>query len=98
MVTISDIAYTIFGLENHSDIWTQGWKFHIDDKHTSNIEEEKVCDYKRLTVTEMVDKELSVGDQRCYLKVEPKFTHAQKKVSFCDAVKTEGIKFYKQTH
>jgi hypothetical protein len=46
----------------------------------------------------MVDKGLSVDDQKHYLKVKPKFTHGQKKISFCDAAKAEGIKFYKQTH
>jgi hypothetical protein len=46
----------------------------------------------------MVDKGLSVEDQKHYLKVKPKFTHGQKKIFFCDAVKAEGIEFYKQTH
>ena len=46
----------------------------------------------------MVDKGLSTDDQKCYLKVKPKFTHGQKKISFCDAMKAEGLKFYKQTH
>ena len=46
----------------------------------------------------MVDKGLNVEDQKHYLKVKPKFTHGQKKISFCDAVKAEGIEFYKQTH
>ena len=46
----------------------------------------------------MVDKGLSLEDQKHYLKVKPKFTHGQKKISFCDAVKAEGIEFYKQTH
>ena len=46
----------------------------------------------------MVDKELSIDDQKHYLKVKPKFTHGHKNISFCDAVKAEGINFYKQTH
>ena len=46
----------------------------------------------------MVDNGLSVEDQKHYLKVMPKFTHCQKKISFCDTVKAEGIEFYKQTH
>ncbi len=46
----------------------------------------------------MVDKGLSLEDQKHYLKVKPQFTHGQKKISFCDAVKAEGIEFYKQTH
>ena len=46
----------------------------------------------------MVDKGLSLEDQKHYLKVKPQFTHGQKKISFCDAVKAEQIKFYKQTH
>ena len=46
----------------------------------------------------MVDKGLSLEDQKHYLKVKPKFTHGQKKISCCDAVIAEGIEFYKQTH
>ena len=32
------------------------------------------------------------------MKIKPSFTHGQKKISFCDAVKEEGIKLYKRTH
>ena len=46
----------------------------------------------------MLDKGLSAEDRKNYLKVKPKFTHGQKKISFCDAVKAQGIEFYKQTH
>jgi hypothetical protein len=46
-----------------------------------------------MMMTEMVDKGLSVDNQKSYLKVKPKFTHGQKKISSCDAVKTEGIEF-----
>ena len=79
-------------------MWKQEWRFHIDNQHTSNVEKEKFHEYKRLSLLEMVDKGLSVDDQNNYLKVKPKFTHGQKKISFCDAVKAEGIKFCIQTH
>jgi hypothetical protein len=46
---------------------------------------------------ELVDKGLSIDNQKHYLKVNPQFTHGQKNISFCDAVKAEGNKFYKQT-
>ena len=89
---MSDIAYTIF-LENHSEVWKQEWRFHVDIQHTSNVEKEKFNKYKRLSLSEMVDKGLSIDDQKRYLKVKPKFTHGQKKISFSDAVKAEGIDF-----
>ena len=41
---------------------------------------------------------MSTNNQRRYMKVKPMFTHGLKKVSFCDAVKEEGIKFYKRTY
>jgi hypothetical protein len=78
-------------------VWKQEWRFHVDNQHTSNVEKEKFREYKRLSLSEMVDKGLNVDDQKHYLKVKPKFTHGQKKISFCDAVKAEGIDFYKQT-
>ena len=46
----------------------------------------------------MKDMGISVEDGRHYLKVNPKFIHGQKNVSFSDAVKAEGVQFYKQTH
>ena len=45
----------------------------------------------------MVDKGLSIDNQKHYLKVNPHFTHGLKKLSFCGAVRAEGNKFYKQT-
>ncbi len=45
----------------------------------------------RLSLSEMVDKGLSIDDPKHYLKVKPKFTHGQKKISFCDAEKAEGM-------
>ena len=98
LLSVSDMAYTIFVLENHSEMWKQEWRIHIDNQHTSNVEKEKFREYKKLSLSDMVDKGLSVEDQKHYLKVKPKFTHGQKKIFFCDAVKAEGIEFYKQTH
>jgi len=98
LLSVSDIAYTIFVLENHSEVWKQEWRFHWDNPNSSQIEKEKFREYKKLTGSEMLDKGLSAEDRKHYLKVKPKFTHGQKKISFCDAVKTQGIEFYKQTH
>ena len=98
LLSVSDIAYTIFVLENHSEVWKQEWRFHSDNPNSSQIEKEKFREYKKLTLSEMLDKGLSAEDRKHYLKVKPKFTHGQKKISFCDAVKAQGIEFYKQTH
>ena len=46
-------------------------------------------------LSQMVGTGISVEDQRCYLKVKPKFTHGQRRASFSDAVKVEGFEFYK---
>ena len=69
-----------------------------NNQHTSNVEKEKFHEYKWLSLSEMVDKGPSIDDQKHYLKAKPKFTHGQKKISFCDAVKAEGVEFYKQPH
>ena len=37
LLSVSDIAYTIFVLENHSDVWKQEWRLHVDNQHTSNV-------------------------------------------------------------
>ena len=79
-------------------MWKQEWRFHVDNQHTSNVEKEKFREYKRLSLLDVVDKGLSLDDLKCYLKVKPYFTHGQTKISFCDAVRAEGIKFYIQTH
>jgi hypothetical protein len=66
--------------------------------HPCNIDKKKFSEYKKSTEAQMVDMGISVEDRRCYLKVTPKFTHGQRKVSFNDAAKVERMKFYKQTH
>jgi hypothetical protein len=63
LLSVSDMAYTIF-LENHSEVWKQEWRFHVNNHHTSNEEKEKFHEYKRLSSSEMVDKGLSVDDQK----------------------------------
>ena len=50
--SVSDIANTIFVLENHGEVWKQEWKFHVDNQHTLNVDKEKFCEYTRLTVSE----------------------------------------------
>jgi hypothetical protein len=53
---------------------------------------------KELTEAQMEVMGINVEDSRCYLKVKLKFTHEQKELSISDAVKAEGVEFYKQTY
>ena len=62
LLSVSDIAYTIFVLENHSEVWKQEWRFHMDNPNASQIEKEKFHEYKKLTLSEMLDKGLSAED------------------------------------
>ncbi len=89
---MSDIAYAIFVLENHSEVWKQEWRFHMDNPNASQIEKEKFHEYKKLTLSEMLDKGLSVEDRKHYLKVKPKFTHGQKKILFLRCCESTGYR------
>ena len=40
LLSVSDNAYTIFVLENHSEVWKQEWRFHMDNPNTSHVEKE----------------------------------------------------------
>ena len=74
-MTVSDIAYTIFVLENHGEVCKQDWKFHEDNHYTSNAEKEKYHECKKMTEAQMVTNGMSIEDRRCYMKIKPRFTH-----------------------
>jgi hypothetical protein len=61
-MTVSDIAYTIFVLENHGEVWKQDWKFHVDNHYTSNAEKEKYRECKKMTGAQMVTDGMSIED------------------------------------
>ena len=46
-MTVSDIAYTIFVLENHGEVWKQDWKLHEDNPYTSNVEKESTASARK---------------------------------------------------
>ena len=96
-MTVSDIAYTIFVLKNHGEVWKQDWKLHEDNHYTSNVEKEKYSECKKMTKAQMVTNGMSIEERRRYMKIKPRFTYGEKKISFCDDVKEEGIEFYKKT-
>ena len=94
LITVSDMAYTIFVLENHGDVWKQERKFHPENIHTSTIEKEKFAEYEKLTGSQMESPWISQENIRHYLKIKPKLTHGQRKLPFSNAFKTEGVDFY----
>jgi len=61
-MTVSDISYTIFVLENHGEVWKQDWKFHKDNHHTSTVEKKKYPECKKMTEAQMLINGMSIED------------------------------------
>lgn len=90
MVTVSDITYTVFALENHGGVWKQELSF-IYITSTSNIDKEMFSEHKKLTESQMKDVRINVENRSCHLKVKPKCTSGQNTISFSHAVKAEEL-------